>query len=85
MTINKNFFEIIKVPPGHFSHIANSFMISCFAYTSLKNISDDDKYGNDCNLHNDVVNWYVDKLHEEPNEPHDSETNGSGQSNLLKL
>lgn len=37
------------------------------------------------NSHYDVVDRNVNELHKESNEPHDSKTNGSGQSNFLEL
>ena len=33
----------------------------------------------------DVVDWDVDKLDEEPDEPHDTETNRGGDSDLAEL
>lgn len=36
-------------------------------------------------IHNDVVDWDVDEFDEEANESHDTESDGSGKSDLLEL
>lgn len=36
-------------------------------------------------LHNDVVDWNVNKFNEESNESHYAKTNGSSNGNLLKF
>ena len=50
------------------------------ASTLAKQTKNKSKY-----LHNDVVNGNVDELHEETDEAHDSESDGSGKGNLLEL
>ena len=40
---------------------------------------------NTCGLHNDVVDWDMNELHKEPNEPHDGETHCCCHCDALEL
>lgn len=48
------------------------------------------KWRNDDNkltlrAYNDVIDWYVNQFYKEANETHNTETDGSGNSNFLKF
>jgi hypothetical protein len=43
------------------------------------------RYKSVCHVHDDVVDWDVDKLDEETNESHHGESYGGGNGNLLEL